>query len=52
VVALGVYLAAVGVHAEAAGHMLYRNYLHSVVVAPIAIIIGSLLIGAGLWMRQ
>jgi hypothetical protein len=49
---LGVYLSAVGIHMLTAGHMLYRNYLRSPVLAPIAVIIGLVLIGAGLTLRK
>ncbi|HEV8661411.1 MAG TPA: hypothetical protein VGS96_22640 [Thermoanaerobaculia bacterium] len=52
VVMLGVYLSAVGIHMLTAGHMLYRNYLRSPVLAPIAVIIGLVLIGAGLTLRK
>jgi hypothetical protein len=52
VVALGVYLSAVGIHAIAAGNILYRNYLRDPVLAPIAVVIGIVLIGAGLAIRK
>ena len=51
IVLLGVYLAAVGVHTIAAGHLLYRNYLRAPVLAPIALVIGAVLILAGIAMR-
>jgi hypothetical protein len=49
---LGLYLAAVGFHALAAGNLLYRNYLHSPMLAPVSLIVGIVLIAAGLWMRE
>jgi hypothetical protein len=49
---LGIYLSAVGIHMLIAGHILYRNYLRSPVFAPIAIVIGLVLIGAGVTMRK
>lgn len=52
IVMLGVYLATVGLHVLATPHVLYRNYLHSPVLAPIAVIIGIILIVAGLTMRN
>ena len=52
IVLLGIYLAAIGAHALAAGHLLYRNYLRSPVAAPVAVIIGAILICAGLLMRN
>jgi hypothetical protein len=52
VVVLGIYLAAVGVHAIAAGHLAYINYLRGPVLAPIAVIIGVVLIGAGVALRR
>ena len=52
VVVLGVYLSAVGLHAIAAGHVLYRNYLRDPVFAPIAIVIGIVLIAAGFAIRN
>lgn len=51
-VVLGVYLSAVGLHAIAAGHVLYRNYLRDPVFAPIAIVIGIVLIAAGFAIRN
>jgi hypothetical protein len=52
VVVLGVYLSAVGLHTIAAGHILYRNYLRDPVLAPIALVIGIVLIGAGVAIRN
>lgn len=52
VVMFGIYLTAVGVHVLDTRHFLYRNYLNSPVLAPIALIIGIVLIGAGLLMRD
>ena len=49
---LGVYLAAVGLNAIVAGHILYRNYLRDPVLAPIAIVIGIVLIAAGVAIRN
>jgi hypothetical protein len=51
-VVLGVYLSAVGIHAIAAGHILYRNYLRDPVLAPIAVVIGIVLIAAGAAIRN
>jgi len=52
VVMLGVYLSAVGVHMMTVGHLLYQNYLRSPVFAPIAIVIGIVLILAGVTLRK
>lgn len=52
VVLLGVYLGGVGVRTLAAGHFLYRNYLHTPVLAPVGLAIGAILICAGISMRQ
>ena len=52
IVVLGVYLSTVGVRAATAGHFLYRNYIHSVIWAPLAILIGTVLVAAGVWMRD
>ena len=52
VVVLGVYLSAIGIHAIAAGHILYRNYLRDPVLAPIAVVIGIVLIAAGMAIRN
>ena len=52
VVALGVYLSAVGIHMMTAGHFLYRNYLRGPVFAPIALVIGIVLVAAGLALRK
>ena len=49
---LGVYLSAVGVHMMTVGHLLYQNYLRSPVFAPIAIVIGIVLILAGVTLRK
>lgn len=51
IVMLGVYLTAVGVHVLATRHAVYSNYLHSPVLAPVAVIIGAILVMAGLMMR-
>ena len=51
VVVLGLYLIAVGLHAISASQLLYRNYLHSPVLAPVTIVIGVALIVAGVGMR-
>lgn len=47
-VALGVYLFAVGLHAVGAGRLIYLNYLRWPVAAPLAITIGLIVIVAGL----
>ncbi len=52
VVVLGVYLSAVGLHSIVAGHILYRNYLRDPVLAPIAVVIGIVLIAAGMAIRN
>jgi hypothetical protein len=49
---LGVYLAAIGVHTIAAGHLVYRNYLQTPVMAPVAVVLGAVLICAGVAMRH
>lgn len=51
IVMLGLYLTAVGIHAIAAGHILYLNYLRGTVPAPVAVAIGAILICAGIAMR-
>jgi hypothetical protein len=51
-VVLGVYLSAVGLHTIAGGHILYRNYLRDPVLAPIAVVIGIVLIAAGVAIRN
>lgn len=52
VVALGVYLAAVGAKVIATGEWMYANYLHTQVAAPIALAIGAVLIYAGITARR
>lgn len=52
IVMLGIYLAAIGVHTIVAGHLLYRNYLRTPVLAPVAVAIGAILIVAGFAMRH
>lgn len=52
IVMLGLYLTTVGLHTIAAGHLLYRNYLRGPVLAPIAVVIGAILILAGIAMRH
>ena len=52
IVVLGVYLSAVGLHTIAGGHVLYRNYLRDPVFAPIAVVIGIVLIAAGIAIRN
>ena len=49
---LGVYLSSVGIHMMTVGHLWYRNYLRSPVLAPIAIVIGIVLILAGFALRK
>ena len=48
---LGVYLAAVGLNMALRGHVVYRNYLHTPVLAPIAVVIGVTLIIAAFVLR-
>ncbi len=48
---LGVYLASVGLHVLGTHRVIYNNYLHRPVLAPVALIIGVILITAGLLMR-
>lgn len=52
IVMLGLYLAAVGIHAIAAGHVQYLNYMRGTVLAPVAVAIGAILICAGVAMRR
>jgi hypothetical protein len=52
IVLLGLYLATVGVHMIATGHLLYRNYLQGPVLAPVAVAIGVVLICGGVAMRR
>ena len=52
IVMLGVYLAAIGLNVLAARHVFYRNYLHGRALAPIAVVIGIILIIAGMTMRD
>lgn len=52
IVVLGVYLAAVGFNVLAARHILYRNYLRGPALAPIAVVIGIILIIGGMTMRD
>lgn len=49
---LGLYLTGVGIRAMAEGHWMYANYLRSEVAAPVAIVIGVVLIVAGLTLRH
>lgn len=51
IVVLGVYLASVGLHVLGDHRVIYSNYLHRPVLAPVALIIGVILITAGLVMR-
>ena len=52
IVLLGLYLGGVGVNMIATGHLLYRNYLRSPVLAPIAVAIGTVLVCSGIAMRR
>jgi hypothetical protein len=52
IVMLGVYLAAVGLNVLAARHIFYRNYLHGPAFEPIAVVIGIILVIAGMTMRD
>ena len=52
VVVLGLYLSGVGLRALGAGRWLYANYLRWPVAAPVAIVIGVVLIAAGLELRK
>lgn len=47
VVVLGIYLAGVGVHVLTQGDVMYTNYLRWPVVAPLALIIGVVLVFRG-----
>jgi hypothetical protein len=51
VIVLGVYLAAVGVNVLTLGDVVYANYLHWPVAAPIALAIGIVLVVVGLRLR-
>ena len=50
--ALGVYLAATGANAIVAGRWMYQNYLHWPVAAPVALLIGAVMIVAGVGLRR
>lgn len=52
IVVLGLYLTGAGTRAIAAGQWMYSNYLRTEVAAPVAIVIGIVLIVAGLTLRQ
>ena len=52
IVALGVYLSAVGLHMAATGHLIYRNYLLAPVAAPVAIVIGVVIVAAGFFVHR
>jgi len=52
VLTLGAYLAGTGLHAIAAGQMLYTNLLGEQTPAPVAVLLGILLLGLGIfWPR-
>lgn len=48
---LGIYLAAVGLHMSLRGHVTYRNYLNTPVLAPVAVAIGVILVIASFVLR-
>jgi hypothetical protein len=52
IVVLGLYLAGAGIRALAAGHWMYPNYLRTEVAAPVSLVIGIVLIVAGLTLRH
>lgn len=52
VIVLGLYLAGVGLQAIVAGESTYANYLRMPVAAPVAFVIGIVLIVAGLALRR
>ena len=52
VVVLGLYVAGSGLNAIGRGELTYWNYLRSPVAAPVAILIGVVLIVAGLVLRR
>jgi hypothetical protein len=52
VVALGLYLIAVGLRVLAAGEWTYTNYIRSEVAAPVALLIGIVLIVAGASLQR
>ena len=52
VIALGLYVAGSGFKAIGTGNLMYLNYLRAPVAAPVAIIIGVVLIVAGLVLRR
>ena len=51
VIVLGVYLAGAGLNVLTRGDVMYANYLHWPVAAPIALTIGIVLVVAGLRLR-
>lgn len=51
-VVLGLYLLAVGLNAMSLGRWTYLNYMRSPVAAPVAIVIGVVLIVGGVVLRQ
>ena len=52
IIMLGLYLAAVGLNVLVTRHVFYRNYLHGPALAPLAVVIGIILIIAGMTMRD
>jgi hypothetical protein len=52
IVVLGLYLAGVGLNAITSGDSMYSNYLRWPVVAPIAVVIGVILIIGGLVLHR
>lgn len=52
VIVAGIYLAGVGINVLTRGHVIYSNYLRSPVAAPIALVIGIILIAVGFRLRR
>lgn len=52
VIVAGIYLAGVGINVLTRGDVIYSNYLRSPVAAPIAFVIGIVLIVVGLRLRR
>ena len=52
VIVAGIYLAGVGINVMTRGDVMYSNYLRWPVAAPIALVIGIILIVAGIRLRR
>lgn len=52
VIVAGIYLAGVGINVLTRGAVIYSNYLRSPVAAPIALVIGIILVVAGFRLRR